>query len=337
MAENHIFNQKENNENNNSDIKKYSSNNENLVLDTRFLSYIKLYIFDILNSELIDYSNNDFQTNNIKSIIKVNNTYCSKVIISGLVVGIYESEKYYRIRIDDSTGSINVTLWKSNQNQDDFKHLLENRSGCSDYDELYFILNNIKAKTNEIFKNNKMIYEPKQGDLVMINANIKSFRGRVELNAISCVRIVSSTEEIFNMTSPAVLNRKIYSLASLSQDDYEKVVRENEIIIAKKNNSKLSEKQIQENNQDNKNKEFLTVVYKALLNLSQNIDQSNRTSFNSTSSCDTYSIFMYIRKTNSTMDQFLTYKQVLAALKELELTGLVYSCEDEYHFLPIAI
>jgi hypothetical protein len=307
----------------------------NLVLDTRFLSYMKLYILDILNAEIIDYSSNDFNSNNTKSIIKVNNTYCSRVLISGLIVGIYESEKYYRLKVDDSTSSINVTLWKSNmQMHNDFDQLLENKTGNSYYDDLYFILNNIKAKT--------IMFVPKQGDLVMINSNIKIFRGRIELQAVSCTRIQNSTEEIFNMSIPALLNKKIYSLTGPSQEEYEKILKENEKIITKKNNNELN-KEIQNINNDQifsddkKKEEFLRLVYKSLIHISQNlIDQDNKIT-NSSTSCDSYNVFMHIRKNTSAMFQFVTYKQVLAALKELELTGLVYSCEDEHHFLPISI
>jgi hypothetical protein len=312
----------------------------NVVLDTRYLSYIKLYILDILSSEFIDNLSNDNRANNIKSIIKVNNTYCSKVSISGLIVGVYESEKYYRLKIDDSTGSINVTFWKTNLNQNDIQ-VFENTSGNCHYDDLYYILNNIKAKINEKVKNNKFTYEPKQGDLVMINANIKNFRGRVELNAVSCVRITNSTEEIFNMSISAILNEKIYSTASPSHDQYENILKENEIIMSKKNINGLSSRQNLNSNEiyfdDSSKQEFISLVYKALIKLSQNsIDQNNKKSFNFGSSCDSYDIFMYIRKTVSNKNKLVTYKQVLAALKELELTGLVYSCEDEYHFLPIA-
>ena len=53
-----------------------------------------------------------------------------------------------------------------------------------------------------------------------------------------------------------------------------------------------------------------------------------------TQSCDSYNLYTFLRSNCPVEYKFITHKQVLDALKELELTGHVYSCEDDNHFLP---
>ncbi len=51
------------------------------------------------------------KSNNYK-VIKIKNLYVSKVWFTGFIIAIYEQEKFYRCKLDDSTGKINVTIWK---------------------------------------------------------------------------------------------------------------------------------------------------------------------------------------------------------------------------------
>ncbi len=73
---------------------------EHIIMDTRFLSCQKVYINEISNAiDLNNVNDQNAENSTKKSVIRVNNSYCGKVNIMGLIVGIYECEKYYRLKI----------------------------------------------------------------------------------------------------------------------------------------------------------------------------------------------------------------------------------------------
>lgn len=76
---------------------------------------------------------------------------------------------------------------------------------------------------------------------------------------------------------------------------------------------------------------FLTAVNKKLIELTS--DSADYTL--NTQSCNSYALFTSFRSNCSIEFKFATAKQVLDALKELELRGLAYSCEDDTQYLPI--
>ena len=73
------------------------------------------------------------------------------------------------------------------------------------------------------------MYEPKQGDLVLIRGHVKCFKERIDLNVITCSRIQNSNEELLHMMLPAILNQKIYSIPAPTNEEFE---------LARKLNSK---------------------------------------------------------------------------------------------------
>lgn len=108
--------------------------------------------------------------------------------ICGSIVSVYISEKYYRLKVDDSTGVVSVTLWKncilddsssletcSNkllQNSSSQKLTFETFKPKEVYDMIEFMRNELEDKR----VNNSVMYEPKQGDLVLIKANVQHFK-----------------------------------------------------------------------------------------------------------------------------------------------------------------
>ncbi len=111
---------------------------EDPILDTRYQSFARYYIRDILDADTSRFDE-AIQNSNKKGLIKIQNTLLYKVTIAGLIVGIYDSQKYYRLKIDDSTGCMNVTLWKSSLYNEYSSNLSSNSN--SNFKELYDALN----------------------------------------------------------------------------------------------------------------------------------------------------------------------------------------------------
>ena len=268
---------------------------------------------------------------NKRGILKINNHCFQKVSICGLIVGIYESVKFYRLKVDDSTGCVNVTLWKSSIfNENSIDHLpstnsYENRKFKENFNNLYEILNSIKSRIKDATINNLIMYEPKQGDLVAIRGNVKFFRDRIDLNAVSCQRIKNSADEMTQMVLPSILSRKVYSLPETSLETFNSVKRLKDEKTELWSNAKTEFKMKDDEN-------FINLVNKKLIQLASKSD-SNQTM--SHQSCESYELYTFLKNNCPNEFKMVTYKQVLDALKELELRGLVYSCEDELHYLPM--
>ena len=78
-------------------------------------------------------------------------------------------------------------------------------------------------------------------------------------------------------------------------------------------------------------------MHKKLVQMSESnvLDSSRKVDHLGTESCESYVLFRFLKNNCPNEFKFVTQKQVLEALKELESRGLVYSCEDEYHYLPL--
>lgn len=142
-------------------------NDSEPILDTRFQSFLRFYIFDLNNADPCDELNTNHVKNPAnKSFIRINGLYVSKVSICGIIVNIYESVKYYRLKIDDSTGCINVTLWKDLIfNEDSLNLSVASSSNYvqSQFSEIYANISSIQSRIRESLINNLIQYEPKQG------------------------------------------------------------------------------------------------------------------------------------------------------------------------------
>lgn len=165
--------------------------------------------------------------------------------------------------------------------------------------------------------------------MVLIRAHAKPFRQRIELNAVSCVRIKNSTDELVQMALPSILFEKVYSKKPLSFEEFENLNKKNEVVGAQ--HQKVDKENI------SKNENFLNFVLKKLVQMSESsmLDQSRKVDDASSDSCESFKLYRFVRSNCPNEFKCTDHKQVLEALKELESRGLVYSCEDEYHYLPL--
>ena len=287
------------------------------ILDTRYQSFSRFYIRDILDADKTHFDE-AIQNSNKKGLIKINDMLLYKVAVTGLIVGIYDSQKYYRLKIDDSTGCINVTLWKSSLYAENSSNLSSDSN--NNYKELYDALNSIQTRIREKTVNNSLIYEPKQGDLVLIRAHVKCFKERIDLNAITCSRIQNSSEELISIMLPAILHHKVYSIPAPTDEEFE-------------NANKFNDRNFKDNAKNSvpvsisENENFLNLIYNKLTQLANATNNKP---------CSSYSVYNLFRNNCPTEYKSVTLKQVLDALKILEIRGTAYSCEDVFHYLPIS-
>lgn len=162
----------------------------------------------------------------------------------------------------------------------------------------------------------------------MIRAHARSYRQRIELNAVSCVRVKNSTEELVQMILPSVLFDEVYSKKPITLDEFDNF---NTKIYVENQPQKLTK------DKNIKNDNLLNFVLKKLVQMSKSnlLDQSHKNDSNSSDSCDSFNLYRFLKSNCPSEFKCLDHKQVLEALKELESRGLVYSCEDEYHYLPL--
>jgi len=292
---------------------------EDPILDTRYQSFARYYIRDILDADTSRFDE-AIQNSNKKGLIKIQNTLLYKVTIAGLIVGIYDSQKYYRLKIDDSTGCMNVTLWKSSLYNEYSSNLSSNSN--SNFKELYDALNSIQSRIKEKTINNSLMYEPKHGDLVLVRGHVKCYKQRIDLNAVTCSRIQNSNEELINIMLPAILHNKVYNIPAPTLEEFDLAIKLNE-------KNKLN---IRDNNKNseqvsiNENEDFLNLVHQKLTVLSRATNNK---------SCSSYAVHNFLRNNCPAQFKSITLKQVLDALKALEVRGTAYSCEDDFHYLPI--
>jgi len=305
----------------------FEQNDTDQILDARYQSFSRVYINDIHNAEIVNDDDSTNQQNMSKRcIIKIKNTLLSKVAICGIIVNIFESEKYYRLKIDDSTGCINVTLWKSSIFIDQSLNS-SNNSINSHFNNVYALINSIQTRIKDETINNRLMYEPKQGDLILCRAQIKHFRQRIELNALTCSKVQSSTNEMIQIILPATLGNKVYSKESVSLQQYDEIKNLN----SKTNNNNNN------NNNNNEKKSILTDNFINLVNQKLIQMSSNPNTTLTNHSCNSYALFNFLKNNCPIEYKSITSKHVLDALKELEIRGLAYSCEDEFHYLPMDV
>lgn len=195
------------------------------------------------------------------------------------------------------------------------------------FNDLYSILGTMKKQIKENKINNNIMYEPKQGDLVVIRAHTTCYKETINLNAISCVRVSDPTDELIQIMLPSILDKKVYSTIGTTEDRYNHLKSE-----SKQEQQQIKKSDNSEHDSIIKDMEaFLSFVNKKL----QQITTKTADHTMNPKSCYSYSLYTFLSRNCPIEFKFVTHKQVLDALKELELRGLVYSCEDECHYLPI--
>ena len=151
-------------------------------------------------------------------------------------------------------------------------------------------------------------------------------RERIELSATSCVRLQNSIEELTQIMLPAILAEKCYSIDPPSIE----IEKDNDIVTMR---NEEKENKPDENNRLSKN--IIEAVYNRLVDLvrSEKIGNGSNQDINSCNYRELYDSLKNFSKLNGL--GFITSNQVLNALKLLEMDGRVYSCQDNFHFLPI--
>jgi hypothetical protein len=303
---------------------------DKIIVDTRFQSFYKCFIIDILNSD-------QSKSNNYK-VIKIKNLYVSKVCITGFIIAIYEQEKFFRCKIDDSTGKINVTIWKdqifkllddtekvssektsSNETNlndtifGDESNSVDEELNPKQKNEIQTLFNSIRIRTNDPTINNSIANRPVQGDLLTVKGYVKSYRNIFEINSVSCTRIKNSNEEYVEMLMPIVLHEKCYQLNHKDINDKNKVNSMKNCEINKENSFVIDEI-------------FLNLVYNRLIS---NVSSNSRKPGNS------FQLFINIRDNYSEF-KAITHKDVIDALKKLEIKCMIYSCDNDNTYLPIS-
>ena len=138
---------------------------------------------------------------------------------------------------------------------------------------------------------------------------MKSYRQRIELNAISCVRIINSAEELFHISIPSILNHSAYQLNQPSHDEYKKVLKVNETIMLNRN-PKLA-------NNYNSHSDFKMIINKEQFLALVNEILIKLASTDSTISCDSYSIFTFIHKRNIPDYKYVSHKNISLLFSKL--------------------
>lgn len=317
------------------------------ILDTRFQAFSRYYIYDILNAEIIGscMKESEVNSNESRSLIRIHGVPVRKVALCGMISDIYEDSKYFRLKIEDSTGCIGVTLWKNTVfSESSLEFISSNQyspAASQQFSDLYNALNSIKMRIKDDKINSQIIYEPSRGDHVLVRGSVKTYLQRIEISASSCVRVQNASEEMIQMMLPAILFKQTYSIDLITQDDYEsRFCKEQMQVEERRVSSKTTANSAAEfESMPNKNA-FVNLVYKKLVEMSsvQEASMLNHTDTSNTNhmkSCDSHDLFSYLRNNCPTEFKFVSFKLVLAGLKELEMRGLAYSCEDEFHYLPI--
>lgn len=82
----------------------------------------------------------------------------------------------------------------------------------------------------------------------------------------------------------------------------------------------------------NEENRLIDLVYNRLVELTKSMNSVTSQS----GSCNAHHLYSWIRNMGKLeTGAFVTLNQVLNALRKLEMRGLVYSCEDEFHYLPM--
>ncbi|CAI9585080.1 unnamed protein product [Staurois parvus] len=134
-------------------------------LDPVFLSHARLYIKDILELK---------ESNQVPGIFFYKDHPIKQVDILGTVVCVREKDAFYSYGVDDSTGVINCTCWKSSAAKDRpsvFADIHRSTSGANDLDGL----------VQELHRQESSQAKMEIGDVIRVRGYIKVFRMQREV------------------------------------------------------------------------------------------------------------------------------------------------------------
>lgn len=133
-------------------------------LDPVFLAYARLYIKDILEIKESDH---------VPGIFFYKGHPIKQVDILGTVVCVKEKDAFYSYGVDDSTGVINCTCWKSFASRDNPPDFYRRTSGANDLD----------GPVRELQRQESSKAKMEIGDVIRVRGYIKVFRMQREVVA----------------------------------------------------------------------------------------------------------------------------------------------------------
>ena len=302
-------------------------------VDTRYLSYARFYIHQILSADLDAI--NRFKGYNIK----INGNYYNRVCVVGMITNVSEFEKSYKLTVDDSTGCIRSTLWKTNIFAVDALNTFAtddaalNERTRSAHRPLFGLLDSIKSTICKPDHHNSIVYEPAKGDRVIIRGTVDFYQQELLLKIHSIASVKSMHAELMHMVMPAILGERVYAVRAPSGSEYEQTRKRTEEEAARKQVNR----EIKCLDKENVQSMTLQRIKQLTIEINKTTGDLNNPNKLSrpTQSVSVFSLFRSLKSSFADAFKHITQMQILNELKELEEKGLVYSCEDEFHYLPV--
>ncbi|XP_069836252.1 CST complex subunit STN1 [Dendropsophus ebraccatus] len=145
-------------------------------LDPVFLAFAKLYIKDILELK---------ESHQVSGIFFYNGHPIKQVDILGTVVSVREKEAFYSYGVDDSTGVINCTCWKSSGP----KSSSEDQKSSSEAKDLDGLM-------QELYRRESRQAKMEIGDVIRVRGYIKVFRNQREVVASTFYKVDDPTLDV---------------------------------------------------------------------------------------------------------------------------------------------
>ncbi|KAK2165080.1 hypothetical protein LSH36_55g07066, partial [Paralvinella palmiformis] len=160
-------------------------------LDSLFRSHVKLYIKDVISLQEIGGHEGIYYFK-CHPIVRVD--------IQGVVVKVEERDNFFVYALDDGTGVISCTNWKSMERQEVPRSVTES------------LAENLSQKLKEVQRQKSNLhYGHVLGDLINVRGKLKKFRDNIEVMASHCVCINDPNKETERMMLLPVLYKKCYS------------------------------------------------------------------------------------------------------------------------------
>ncbi|XP_075699331.1 CST complex subunit STN1 [Rhinoderma darwinii] len=162
-------------------------------LDPVFLAFAKLYIRDVLELK---------ESHQVPGIFFYNSHPIKQVDILGMVVCVREKEAFYSYGVDDSTGVINCTCWKSSGPKCRSSEDQQSSSEAKDLDGLM----------QELYRQESRNAKMEIGDVIRVRGYIKVFRNQREVVASKFYKVDDPTldVQITRMLDLPHLYRNVY-------------------------------------------------------------------------------------------------------------------------------
>ncbi|KAG9470017.1 hypothetical protein GDO78_019123 [Eleutherodactylus coqui] len=163
-------------------------------LDPVFLAFAKLYIRDILDIE---------ESHQVPGIFFYNGHPIKQVDILGTVVCVREKEAFYSYGVDDGSGVINCTCWKSSGPK---------CVSSSDHQKSSSEAKDLDGLMQELYRQENAKAKMEIGDVIRVRGYIKVFRNQREVVASTFYKVDDPTldVQITRMLEAPHLYRNVY-------------------------------------------------------------------------------------------------------------------------------